>query len=45
MEREDIRGYVPEERSLDEILADLDEFVGMDEVKAAVKRNRIYGTE
>ncbi len=37
VEREDIRGYVPEERSLDEILADLDEFVGMDEVKAAVK--------
>jgi len=33
----DIRGYVPEERSMEEIIADLDKFIGMDEVKAAVK--------
>jgi len=33
----DIRGYVPEERSLDDILKDMDEFVGMDEVKKAVR--------
>ena len=33
----DIRGYVPEERSLDDILSDLDRYIGMDEVKKAVK--------
>lgn len=33
----DIRGYVPEERSLEDILKDMDEFVGMDEVKKAVR--------
>jgi SpoVK/Ycf46/Vps4 family AAA+-type ATPase len=37
VEREDIRGYVPEERTLDEILTDLDKFVGMDEIKKVVK--------
>lgn len=37
VEREDIRGYVPEERSLDEILKDLDQFIGMTEVKNTVK--------
>ena len=31
----DIRGYVPEERSLDEILSDLDKYIGMSEVKQA----------
>ncbi|MBO4906125.1 MAG: AAA family ATPase [Bacteroidaceae bacterium] len=34
---EDIRGDVPEEQSLEEILADMDDFVGMTEVKQAVK--------
>ena len=33
----DIRGYVPEERSLEAILSDLDSFIGMDEVKQAVR--------
>ena len=33
----DIRGYVPKERSLDEILTDLDKYIGMTEVKHAVK--------
>ena len=37
VEKEDIQGYVPEERSLEEILHDLDNFIGMDEVKQAVK--------
>ncbi len=37
VEEQDIRGYVPEERSLDEILSDLDRYIGMDEVKKAVK--------
>ena len=33
----DIKGYVPEERSVEDILKDLDTYIGMDEVKAAVK--------
>ena len=33
----DIKGYVPEERSMEDILKDLDTYIGMDEVKAAVK--------
>jgi SpoVK/Ycf46/Vps4 family AAA+-type ATPase len=37
VEKNDIRGYVPEERTLDQILLDLDVFVGMDEVKKVVK--------
>lgn len=37
IEEEDIRGYVPKERSLDEILADMDSYIGMDEVKQAVR--------
>ncbi len=37
VEKEDIQGYVPEERSLDDILRDLDSFIGMDEVKEAVR--------
>ena len=37
VEEGDIRGYVPEERSLDDILSDLDRYIGMDEVKKAVK--------
>jgi len=37
IEEHDIRGYVPEERSLDDILSDLDRYIGMDEVKRAVK--------
>ncbi len=37
VEREDIRGYIPQERTLDDILTDLDNFVGMDEIKKAVK--------
>ena len=37
VEEYDIRGYVPEERSLDDILSDLDRYIGMDEVKKAVR--------
>ena len=37
VEEQDIRGYVPEERSLDDILGDLDHYIGMDEVKRAVR--------
>ena len=37
VEEQDIRGYVPEERSLEDILSDLDRYIGMDEVKNAVK--------
>ena len=37
VEERDIRGYVPEERSLDDILGDLDHYIGMDEVKQAVR--------
>ncbi len=33
----DIKGYVPEERTLDEILADLNKYIGMSEVKQAVR--------
>jgi len=37
VEEEDIKGYVPAERSLDEILSDLDKYIGMDSVKKAVR--------
>jgi len=37
VEKDDIKGYVPEERSMDDILRDLDRYIGMDEVKAAVR--------
>ena len=37
VEREDIRGYVPVERTLEEILSDLDTFIGMNEVKQTVR--------
>ena len=37
VEEQDIKGYVPEERTLDDILSDLDEYIGMDEVKKAVR--------
>ena len=37
VERDDIKGYVPEERSLDDILKDMDSFIGMNEVKQAVR--------
>ena len=37
VEKSDIKGYVPEERSVEEILSDLDSFIGMDEVKSAVR--------
>ena len=37
VERDDIKGYVPEERSLDDILKDMDSFIGMNEVKHAVR--------
>ena len=37
IEKDDIKGYVPEERSLDDILSDLDNFIGMTEVKQAVR--------
>ena len=37
VEKDDIKGYVPEERSLDDILKDMDSFIGMNEVKQAVR--------
>ncbi|MCR4602594.1 MAG: AAA family ATPase [Prevotella sp.] len=37
IEKDDIKGYVPEERTLDDILSDLDTFIGMAEVKQAVR--------
>jgi SpoVK/Ycf46/Vps4 family AAA+-type ATPase len=37
VEADDIQGYVPEERSLDDILGDLDSFIGMTEVKRTVR--------
>jgi SpoVK/Ycf46/Vps4 family AAA+-type ATPase len=37
VEKSDIKGYVPEERSVEDILSDLDTFIGMDEVKSAVR--------
>ena len=37
IEEGDIRGYVPEERTLDDILSDLDQYIGMDQVKQAVR--------
>ena len=37
VEEGDIKGYVPEERSLDDILKDMDSFIGMNEVKKAVR--------
>ena len=37
VEKADIQGYVPEERSVDDILKDLDKYIGMDEVKRAVR--------
>lgn len=37
VEEEDISGYVPEDRTLDDILADMDQYIGMEEVKQAVR--------
>ncbi len=37
IQEEDITGYVPPERTLNEILAEMDEFIGMKEVKQAVR--------
>ena len=37
VEKSDIQGYVPEERTLDDILGDMDTFIGMDDVKQAVR--------
>ena len=37
VEKDDIKGYVPEERTLDDILKDMDSFIGMNEVKQAVR--------
>ncbi len=37
VEKSDIKGYVPEERSVEEVLSDLDNFIGMEEVKHAVR--------
>lgn len=34
---EDIRGYVPEDKTLEQILSELDEFIGMNNVKTAVR--------
>ena len=37
VEEGDIKEYVPEDRPLDDILGDMDTFIGMDEVKKAVR--------
>ena len=37
VEENDIKGYVPEDRPLDDILKDMDSFIGMNEVKKAVR--------
>ena len=37
VEKSDIKGYVPEERTVEDILKDLDTFIGMSEVKSAVR--------
>ena len=37
IEKDDIKGYVPEERTLDDILSDLEKYIGMTEVKQAVR--------
>ncbi len=37
VEEIDIRGYVPPERSVEDILSDMDKYIGMDEVKKAVR--------
>ena len=37
VEEDDIKGYVPAVRTLDEILSDLDKYIGMDAVKKAVR--------
>ena len=37
VEKEDIKGYVPDERPLEDILRDMDNFIGMDSVKHAVR--------
>ncbi len=37
VERDDIKGYVPEERTIEDILRDLDRYIGMDELKSAVR--------
>lgn len=37
VEEQDIRGYVPEERSLEDILGDMNRYIGMDEVKKVVR--------
>ena len=37
VEKSDIKGYVPEERTIEDILKDLDNFIGMNEVKSAVR--------
>ena len=37
VEEADIKGYVPEDRPLDDILKDMDSFIGMNEVKKAVR--------
>ena len=37
VEKSDIKGYVPEERSIEDIMKDLDNFIGMSEVKSAVR--------
>lgn len=37
IQEEDIVGYVPSDRTLEQILSDLDDFIGMEEVKQAVR--------
>lgn len=37
IQAEDIQGYIPPERNLQEILAEMDDFIGMKEVKQAVR--------
>jgi SpoVK/Ycf46/Vps4 family AAA+-type ATPase len=37
VQKEDIKGNIPEEKTLEQVLAEMDEYIGMDTVKAAVK--------
>ncbi len=37
LQKEDIKGNICEEKTVEEVLAELDEYIGMDTVKAAVK--------
>ena len=37
IQKEDIKGNIPEEKTLEQVIAEMEEYIGMDSVKAAVK--------